>query len=72
MEERSTGSGWEPQHPDLNGFISDFKGRGGFDSSRFGNWLKKFKGRVVDGCCINSVTDTHKKVEKWYIEDMTV
>jgi hypothetical protein len=61
-----------PVHPDLNAVVMEFIDRGNQVNIRsFGRWLLKFKGRVVDGLRINSLTDKHKKIERWFIEDMT-
>jgi putative DNA primase/helicase len=66
------GGDYQPANADLNAVIMEFADRGIQVNNRsFGRWLNKFKGRVVDGFRINSLTDNHKKVERWFIEDMT-
>jgi len=37
-------------------------------SRRLGNWLKRHKGKIVDGLKLESDMDTHKKVQQWYID----
>ena len=61
--------GWRPVHPELNSVVMEFADRGNVVNFRsFGKWLSKFRGRVVDGLCINSVYDRYAKIERWFIE----
>jgi putative DNA primase/helicase len=61
--------GYGPAHPELNSVVMEFADRGNVINFRsFGKWLSKFKGRVVEGLCINSVYDKKAKIERWFIE----
>lgn len=72
LESGYAGGNYQPENPDLNAAIMEFADRGNQVNNRsFGRWLNKFKGRVIDGLRINSLTDQHKNVERWFIEDMT-
>jgi hypothetical protein len=42
-------------------------GATGFDARRFGNWLKRHRGRIVNGLTLNSNADPHAKVERWQV-----
>ena len=63
---------WRPAHPELNSVVMEFADRGAVVNFRsFGRWLSKFKGRVVDGLCINSLYDKRAKIERWFIEEVS-
>ena len=59
-------------HPELNSVVMEFADRGAVVNFRsFGRWLSKFKGRVVDGLCVNSLYDKRAKIERWFIEEVS-
>lgn len=60
----------EPLHPELNEFLQEFIDRGKPNLHRLGNWLAKFQGRIVDGLRISPLWDSHKKVNRWFIEEV--
>lgn len=67
------GSKMAPLYPELHEILQDFVDRGTRPNPRrLGQWLKRFKGRMVSGAaglmCIASLRNMHTKVENWYIE----
>jgi putative DNA primase/helicase len=65
---------WEPKHPDLYAALEAvaFKSTGKRgqkpDPRMLGNWLRQFKGRIVDGKCFAMNPDP-KNGSVWWVED---
>jgi putative DNA primase/helicase len=73
---------WEPRHPDLHAFALEFLSRNGKpDAHRLGMWLGQNTHRIVSAednsgkstirLRIARIRDKKRKLDKWYIEDVT-
>ena len=74
---------WEPHHPDLYEFVLGFLGRGAKpDALRLGIWLSQNTHRIVSAedaegkptirLRIAKTPDKKRKLDKWYIENLTL
>jgi Bifunctional DNA primase/polymerase, N-terminal len=57
------------RRPELRQALVDAAGlRGEIDSRRLGHFLRKYKGRVIDGMKLVARRDTHRKLQTWRVQ----
>jgi hypothetical protein len=53
---------------ELNGAMSQFYDKGGFNKMRLAKWLKNMEGKICNGVRIVKKIDSHSKVTSWAIQ----
>jgi hypothetical protein len=58
--------GWNYRHPELRAALLATSPRGGLDAKALGNWLRKYKGRIVGNLCLRNRPGEH--AADWWVD----
>jgi putative DNA primase/helicase len=58
------------KHPDLHAALMEVAATGGvLKSDKLGRWLKRYRGRIINGLRLSSTADKHSKQQVWRLSD---